>query len=174
MDRNNFYTGYNFRERKMFMVKIKISRYISLFLTASILSTGAGTGVSAAQDNNAETLNVLSRVIESENNGLLRYSYVNEDGEKQVLSSSAPDEGTGLRQASNLPSKYDLRTNSLSTSIKDQGVTGACWAFAAIKASESNSILKNITGSHNTDFSESHLTWYSYNGITERRKSKNE
>ena len=83
MDRNNFYTGYNFRERKMFMVKIKISRYISLFLTASILSTGAGTGVSAAQDNNAETLNVLSRVIESENNGLLRYSYVNEDGEKQ-------------------------------------------------------------------------------------------
>ena len=168
MDRNNFYTGYNFRERKMFMVKIKISRYISLFLTASILSTGAGTGVSAAQDNNAETLNVLSRVIESENNGLLRYSYVNEDGEKQVLSSSAPDEGTGLRQASNLPSKYDLRTNILSTSIKDQGVTGACWAFAAIKASESNSILKNITGSNNTDFSESHLTWYSYNGITDR------
>lgn len=148
------------------MVKIKNSRYISLFLAASIIFTS--TSVSAAQDNNAETLNVLSRVIESENNGLLRYSYVDENGKKQVLSSSMPDEGTGLRQASNLPSKYDLRINSLSTSIKDQGVTGACWAFAAIKASESNSILKNITSSNNTDFSESHLTWYSYNGITDK------
>ncbi|MCI9079484.1 MAG: hypothetical protein HFH68_11250 [Lachnospiraceae bacterium] len=150
------------------MVKIKNSRYISLFLAASIVFTGTSTGVSAAQDNNTDTLSVLSRVIENENNGLLRYSYVNEDGKKQVLSSSTPDEGNGLRQAANLPSEYDLRTSSLSTSIKDQGVTGACWAFAAIKASESNSILKNITDSNNTDFSESHLTWYSYNGITDR------
>ncbi len=150
------------------MVKIKISRYISLLLAASITFTGTSTDVSAAQDSNTEALNVLSRVIESENNGLLRYSYVDEDGKKQILSSETPDEETGLRQASNLPARYDLRTSSLSTSIKDQGVTGACWAFAAIKASESNSILKNITDSNNTDFSESHLTWYSYNGITDR------
>ena len=150
------------------MVKIKISRYISLLLVASITFTGTSTDVSAAQDSNTEALNVLSRVIESENNGLLRYSYVDEDGKKQILSSATPDEETGLRQASNLPARYDLRTSSLSTSIKDQGVTGACWAFAAIKASESNSILKNITDSNNTDFSESHLTWYSYNGITDR------
>jgi len=150
------------------MGKIKNSRYISLFLAAGIAFTGTCASVSAAQDSNTETLNILSRVIESENNGLLRYSYVNEDGNKQALSSSIPDEENGLRQASNLPSKYDLRTSSLSTPVKDQGVTGACWAFAAIKASESNSILKNITEAGNTDFSESHLTWYSYNSITDR------
>lgn len=148
------------------MVKIKNSRYISLLLAAGIAFTG--TDVSAAQDNGTETLNVLSRVIDSENNGLLRYSYVDKNGKKQALSSSSPDMESTLRQASNLPSKYDLRGSGLSTSIKDQGVTGACWAFAAIKASESNSILKNITGSNNTDFSESHLTWYSYNGITDK------
>lgn len=150
------------------MGKIKNSRYISLFLAASIALTGTSTSASAAQDNSKETLNVLSRVIESENNGLLRFSYVDKNGRKQVLSSSTPDEGSNLRQASNLPSRYDLRTDSLTTSIKDQGVTGACWAFAAIKASESNSVLNNITDSNNTDFSESHLTWYSYSGITDK------
>ena len=150
------------------MGKIKNSRYISLFLAASIALTGTSTSASDAQDNSKETLNVLSRVIESENNGLLRFSYVDKNGRKQVLSSSTPDEGSNLRQASNLPSRYDLRTDSLTTSIKDQGVTGACWAFAAIKASESNSVLNNITDSNNTDFSESHLTWYSYSGITDK------
>ncbi|MFG6392895.1 MAG: Ig-like domain-containing protein [Lachnospiraceae bacterium] len=140
------------------------SRYISLFIAASMAFTSTGIPANA-KDKNTETLSMLSRVIESNNNGLLRYAYVDSDGNKQKLSTPSTD---NLRQASNIPSKYDLRDKNLSTSIKDQGVTGACWAFAAIKASESNSMLKSITNPGNTDFSESHLTWYSYNSIKDR------
>ena len=55
----------------------------------------------------------------------------------------------------------------LTTSVKDQGVTGACWSFAAIKAMESSSILNNITDATDTDFSENHLAWFSYHGTTD-------
>lgn len=155
------------------MVKIKNSKYISLLLATGLAFTGTATGIPANAETTGgtETLNKLSRVIESNNNGLLRYAYVDENGVKQTLAANTGAEESNLRQASSLPSKYDLRDNGLATSIKDQGVTGACWAFAAIKASESNSMLKNITSKQNTDFSENHLTWYSYSGITDNSSS---
>lgn len=151
------------------MVKIKNSKYISMLLATGLAFTGTAAGIpaSAGTTGNTETLNKLSRIIESNNNGLLRYSYVDENGVKQTLAANTGSTESNLRQASNLPSRYDLRDSGLSTSIKDQGYTGACWAFAAIKASESNSMLKNITSKTDTDFSESHLTWYSYSGIND-------
>lgn len=151
------------------MVKIKTSRYISLLLAAGLIFTGTADSIPAGAKTtgSTETLNKLSRIIESNNNGLLRYAYVDENGIKQTLAADTGNEESNLRRASSLPSSYDLRDNGLATPIKDQGVTGACWAFAAIKASESNSILKNITSRTDTDFSESHLTWYSYSGIND-------
>lgn len=77
------------------MGKIKNSRYISLFLAAGIAFTGTCASVSAAQDSNTETLNILSRVIESENNGLLRYSYVNEDGKQPGRRKTGKNTRTG-------------------------------------------------------------------------------
>lgn len=61
-----------------------------------------------------------------------------------------------------LPAKYDSREKGFVTSIKDQGKTGACWAFASTSAMESDAIIKGFTTVDNTDFSESHLVWFTY------------
>ena len=37
-----------------------------------------------------------------------------------------------------LPSRYDLRDYGRVTSIKNQGVSGPCWTFAALGAMESD------------------------------------
>ena len=61
-----------------------------------------------------------------------------------------------------LPASYDLRKENRVTSVKDQGVTGTCWAHGALNSLESNSITQGMGTVSDTDFSESHLVWFSY------------
>jgi C1A family cysteine protease len=56
-------------------------------------------------------------------------------------------------QISSVPVAYDMRENNLVSSVKDQGDIGACWAFAALGAIESD-LLPN----ERYDFSEDHLS----------------
>ena len=152
----------------------KYFKPISMLIAASLLLTGtvANAATNLSQENDStDTLNLLSRVVESNNDGLLRYSYIDENGDKYDLDTSSKTGDYKARKAASLPSSYDLRDYNLETSIKDQGVTGACWAFAAIKASESNSVINNISTIDNVDFSENHLAWYSYNGIADSSNS---
>lgn len=61
--------------------------------------------------------------------------------------------GKALRKGSpNYPSSYDLRTLSRLTPVKDQGQSGACWAFAGIGSLESFLMPKE-----ERDFSENNL-----------------
>lgn len=153
----------------------KYFKCISMLMATSLALIGTGasaaTDLSAADSEGSETLNVLSRVVESNNNGILKYSYVDEDGEKYDIDTFSNTGEYKSRKAASLPSEYDLRDHGLTTSIKDQGVTGSCWAFAAIKSAESSAILGNITDLNSTDFSENHLAWYSYNGTTDSSNS---
>lgn len=74
--------------------------------------------------------------------------------------------GRTTKKATALPSSYDLRTQNLTTSIKDQGVTGCCWAFAAVKAIESYGLKAGLLTPDTADLSESHLAWFSYSPST--------
>lgn len=67
-------------------------------------------------------------------------------------------------QAANPPAAYDLRNDGIITEIKDQGYSGACWAFSALKSAESNAIKKGLVSLENADFSENHLAWFSFHG----------
>lgn len=67
-------------------------------------------------------------------------------------------------QAANPPAAYDLRDDGIITEIKDQGYSGACWAFSALKSAESNAIKKDLVSLDQADFSESHLAWFSFHG----------
>ena len=126
------------------------------------VQTDAKTTTKKSIDN----MSVMSRVVSKNNDGLLRYSYVDENGKKIDFDGSSASLPSTRKKATSVPSSYDLRKYGQTTSIKDQGVTGSCWAFAAVKAMESNSILNGLNTIETADYSESHLTWYSYNPIT--------
>lgn len=62
-----------------------------------------------------------------------------------------------------LPARYDLRDYDRITGVKNQGIPGPCWAFAALGACESNYISQNLnTDGKMPDLSEMHLAWYVY------------
>ena len=69
---------------------------------------------------------------------------------------------SALKGDSNLPASYDLRDSGVITSIKDQGNSGACWAFGTLKSAESNAIRKGFLTKNHADFSENHLAWFAF------------
>lgn len=108
--------------------------------------------------------NTITRVDETGEEGLVRSHF--EDSEGKIYT----DPGAGQpaqssrqnKREASVPARYDLREHNLTTSIKDQGVTGCCWAFSAIKAIESNCIKNGLFPADSVDFSENHLAWFSY------------
>lgn len=112
---------------------------------------------------------VIHRTYDSDSDGLIHYHYEDEDGNTVEFSNTGADgreNSRSSKKAANIPASYDLRDYHAVTSIKDQGRTGACWSFAAIKSLESNIAMKNMQTSDNLDLSESHLIWYTYHPST--------
>ncbi len=140
----------------------------SLLLTAGMaFSTLIPFASASSADTDSGFLsqfNTISREYDTTNDGLLRYHYVDENGETVDVNHSSNTGKTSfsLKKAADIPSAYDLRTKNAVTSIKDQGVTGSCWAFAAIKSMESNQIVKEKATADSIDLSENHLSWYTY------------
>lgn len=79
-----------------------------------------------------------------------------------LLSAVSP----ALAAETSLPASYDLRKEGIITPIKDQGYSGACWAFSSLKSAESNAIRKGLLSLKNADFSENHLAWFSFHAST--------
>ena len=67
--------------------------------------------------------------------------------------------------ATSLPSSYDARDYISFPSVKNQGSSGACWAFSTIAAMEIDSVAQGYYTSA-PDFSESHLVWFAYSDVT--------
>ncbi len=134
---------------------------LSLILSPSMATTGAATGKDTASD-----IRTLTRVSSGQNGDLMRYHYVDKNGNEMTLKGNK--KATAKKRAVNLPSSYDSREeNDSITPIKDQGYSGCCWAFSSLKALEATSILKGITPPEQTDYSENHLAWYTYTPLTE-------
>ncbi len=65
--------------------------------------------------------------------------------------------------AYSLPLRYDLRDYGRITSVKNQGIPGPCWAFAALGAMESNYLTQGLnTDGKMPDLSEMQLAFYAY------------
>lgn len=140
----------------------------SLILTASMVFGIAVIPAHAASSDTARDtfsqFNTIRREYDTSKDGLIRYHYVNEDGERVNLTdnSSSETDSRFSKKSSEVPVSYDLRTSNAVTSIKDQGLTGSCWAFAAIKSIESNQIIQKQLTADSIDLSENHLSWYTY------------
>lgn len=149
------------------------NKLLSLLLSCSVALTGIpAAGSAAGTTRTADTQSaesdgtILTRTMVSEKNGLRHYAYVDENGNTVTLE-SGEKRTSARKKASSLPSSYDSRETGRVTSIKDQGNTGSCWAFAAIKALESSAIDKGLSSLDTTDLSENHLAWYSFHGETD-------
>lgn len=59
-----------------------------------------------------------------------------------------------------LPDHYDSRKEGIVTGIKEQGIWGTCWSFAAMAAAETSVLKKDIF--IDPDFSELYLTYLFY------------
>lgn len=155
-----------------------INKILCTALTAGITVSALSDTIPvyAQEKSTLDNMSFVSRVITANNDGLLRYSYVDENGQKTELDDSSASSSSSFissdrKQATSVPSSYDLRKYNQVTSIKDQGITGSCWAFSAVKAMESNSILNGLNTADTADYSESHLAWYTYNPITDKQSS---
>ena len=62
-----------------------------------------------------------------------------------------------------LPVSYDSRADGVITSVKNQGDTGACWAFSTVSAIETDAIKQGLMSADDIDLSEAHLVWFTYN-----------
>lgn len=142
----------------------------SILSLALVVSGMTPISAAAAQKNNSSGFSLFTRELVSQNNGLNRYQYVDESGETIDFTQDSASSSKKKRTTS-VPSSYDARKEQAVTGIKDQGITGSCWAFGALKSLESSSIQKGLTALEDTDFSENHMAWYAYHGVTDSSSS---
>ena len=124
-------------------------------------------GVSATAE--AEKPEFFQRVFTQNNDGLVRYEL--QDGDGETLDVEAASEKVNNKRAASLPSTYDSREKGVITPIRDQGETGACWAFAAVKSLEADSISQGINTLEEADYSENHLAWYGAYPLQDKNSS---
>ena len=73
-----------------------------------------------------------------------------------------PDDQDGVATYSDLPEKYDLRTDHMNTpvpEIRDQGIWGSCWSFGSMASIESNTVVQGGGSANEIDFSELFQIW---------------
>ncbi len=142
----------------------------SLLLATTMLTgmCSALTVNAAVNEKSKHTPNVSTLTLKADNNVSKFY---NADGEEVDLSDLSTSTFSGRR--AQLPSKYDLRDEGRSTSVKDQGELGFCWSFASTASMESNIITKKIDNAtkDNIDLSETGGSWFSCNGTTDKSDS---
>ncbi len=139
---------------------------LHVLLTASLIFSN--TSISSAVDLDKD-FESITRVYGRQNEAAVNYHYVDENNKTVDLTEDSDknktaEESAGrlLKKTAALPASYDLRTLHAVTPVKNQGVTGCCWSFAAIKSLESNLLLKKRVSPDSIDLSENHLAWFSY------------
>lgn len=140
---------------------------VTLLLVFCLVLHGRYCTVTAASPEEELRKSVITYAVKNPNGALQHYSFTDAEGKNYILDTHTAEETaaplfSSRKKAASLPASYDLRTKNVITPIKDQGYSGACWAFGALKSAESNAITKGLLTKSNADFSESHLTWFAF------------
>ena len=137
-----------------------------LLATSMIAGLGCTLTANAAENEKSKhTPDVSALTLKSDNNVS---RFFNAEGEEVDL--SALNSSSFLRRRVMVPSKYDLRDEGRSTSVKNQGSEGFCWSFASNASMESNIITQKLNDATDDeiDLSESGGAWFSCNSTTDK------
>ncbi|MDD6484900.1 MAG: C1 family peptidase [Clostridiales bacterium] len=126
-----------------------MKKFISVMTAAALISACMPVNVGSADEK--PDLNIMYVEEIPSDGGLVTQRVVDSEGNevKPVL-------GASLFEAVELPESYVSQYSP----VKNQGVEGCCWAFAAVGAAES-SMLKKGLGLK--DYSEAHLAYFANN-----------
>lgn len=69
---------------------------------------------------------------------------------------------------SDLPNKYNSAEHSVVTPVKNQGITGSCWAFSMISIAESSLLSSKKANINSLDLSEAHHVWFTHKSYVEK------
>lgn len=144
-------------------------RITAVLLSVALVIGGLSAGVwrvAAGNDSVSNHAQVYWKVAAENTDGMTHYHMEDVDGGQ--ISIKQGQSGTGrTKRAVTLPERYDPRGTDAERPIRDQEDTGACWAFGALKALESDCVKKGVLTEEQADLSENHLSWYAYHHIKE-------
>lgn len=157
---------------------MKKKKRIAVLVAIALAVPGVGNWDRQAADAmTADTAqSSVADIIESANQAELYHKVYKENTAGHISYSLQDDTGNTLsrytssaaaknKRSMALPASYDPRGTEQETPIRNQQDTGACWAFGALKALESDCLMKGILTKDTADLSENHLAWYAYHAL---------
>ena len=125
----------------------------------------ADTAQSSVADitESANQAELYHKVYKENTAGHISYSLQDDTG--NTLSRYTSSAAANNKRSMALPASYDPRGTEQETPIRNQQDTGAGWAFGALKALESDCLMKGILTKDTADLSENHLAWYAYHAL---------
>ncbi len=135
----------------------------SVLITALLAGSVSLVPASAAENNKASDTSEIKTITVGIKDDVKTY-YDENGNDVNPTKSNSP-----LRLKTNLPSSYDLRDYGRSTSVKNQGSEGLCWAFASTASVESSILTKGLSKetADTLDLSEGGNSWYIHTNTTD-------
>ena len=143
----------------------KIINYIfTIGMFFIILNCNIVYGTSIKKGEYSEKYKEWLKLSEEEKNGTIAPFPINI--RKNNVDNSLKGKINSILKSITIPSSYDLRDH-IDIEVKDQGITGACWAFSANTSLESYLALHNET----YNFSERHIDYETSTSFTDGTNS---
>ncbi len=143
----------------------KLIAALSAFMLACGLMPAAAFAQPVSDEMYAAAVKALAAEAQESWEAEKAKTFVNAHGYVQRIEQPQEENAAAPRAAMDLPVRYTAPY----TSVKNQGITESCWAFASIASAESSYLVQHRiaeTASDAVDFSEAQVVYGSLNGKT--------